>query len=131
MKLRYDSKQTMLDSDGGCFHTLPPPSPRSQMIIETTAYFICQDLRPYPVVANVGFRRMVNVMEPRYQISTHEHLTKVCVSRLYAHTKAHIKASLTSMERVALTCDWWISQTTEVYVTIMTHFINEEWERVT
>uniref|UniRef100_A0A087Y3Q6 Uncharacterized protein n=1 Tax=Poecilia formosa TaxID=48698 RepID=A0A087Y3Q6_POEFO len=129
-ELHRDPKQTRLDSDGMFSHKLPTTSPRSQNITETIAYFIRQDLRSYSVVENAGFRRMVNAMEPRYQIPTREHLTKVCVPRLYAQTKAHVKASIDSAERVALTCNGWTSRTTEAYVTIKTHFINEEWELV-
>lgn len=69
---------------------------------------------------------MVNAMEPRYPVVTREHLTG-----LYTETKAHVKASLASMERVALTCDGLTLGTTEAYVTVMAHFINEEWELVT
>ncbi|KAJ4940608.1 hypothetical protein JOQ06_026905 [Pogonophryne albipinna] len=130
LRPRRDPKQTMLDSDGGCSHKFPSTSPRSQKITESIAYFICQDLRPYSVVENIGFRRMVNAMEPRYPVPTRQHLTKVCVPRLYAQTKAHVKASLGKAERVALTCDGWTSRTTEAYVTITAHFINEEWELV-
>lgn len=130
-KLRRDPKQTMLDSDGVCSHKFPSTSPRSQKITESISYFICQDLRPYSVVENAGFRRMVNAMEPRYLIPTREHLTKVCIPRLYTQTKALVKASLASAERVALTCDGWTSRTTEAYVTITAHFINEEWELAT
>ncbi|XP_052399237.1 E3 SUMO-protein ligase ZBED1-like [Carassius gibelio] len=126
-----DPKQTTLDIDGGCSHKFPSASPRSQKITESIAYFICQDLRPYSVVENPGFRRMVNAMEPRYPIPTREHLTKVCIPGLYSQTRAHVKASLASAERVALTCDGWTSRTTEAYVTITAHFINEEWELVT
>lgn len=126
-----DPKQTTLDIDAGCSHKFPSASPRSQKITESIAYFICQDLRPYSVVENPGFRRMVNAMEPRYPIPTREHLTKVCIPRLYAQIRAHVKASLASAERVALTCDGWTSRTTEAYVTITAHFINEEWELVT
>ncbi|XP_034083909.1 zinc finger BED domain-containing protein 1-like [Gymnodraco acuticeps] len=131
LRPRHDPKQTVLDSDGGCSHKFPSTSPRSQKITESIAYFICQDLRPYSVVENIGFRRMVNAMEPRYPVLSRQHLTKVCVPRLYAQTKAHVKASLGKAERVALTCDGWTSRTTEAYVTITAYFINEEWELVT
>nr|XP_010776357.1 PREDICTED: zinc finger BED domain-containing protein 1-like [Notothenia coriiceps] len=131
LRPRRDPKQTVLDSDGGCSHKFPSTSPRSQKITESIVYFICQDLRPYSVVENIGFRRMVNAMEPRYPVPTRQHLTKVCVPRLCAQTKAHFKASLGKAERVALTCDGWTSRTTEAYVTITAHFINEEWELVT
>lgn len=129
-KIRCDPKQTTLDSDGGCSTKLPSTSPRSHKITQSIAYFICQDLGPYSVVENVGFRRMVTAMEPRYSIPTREHLTKVCILKLYAQTKEHVKASLASSERVALTCDGWTSRTTEAYVTITAHFINEDWELV-
>ena len=82
------------------------------------------------MVENTGFRHMVNAIEPRYHIPTREHLTKVCIPRLYAQTRAQVKASLASAERVALTCDGWTSRTTEAYVTITAHFINETWELV-
>ncbi|KAI4797684.1 hypothetical protein KUCAC02_024924 [Chaenocephalus aceratus] len=78
LRPRCDPKQTVLDSDGGCSHKFPSTSPRSQKITESIAYFICQDLRPYSVVENIGFRRMVNAMEPRYPVPTRQHLTKVC-----------------------------------------------------
>ncbi|KAI4789138.1 hypothetical protein KUCAC02_035425 [Chaenocephalus aceratus] len=115
---RRDPKQTVLDSDGGCSHKFPSTSPRSQKIKESIAYFICQDLRLYSVVEKIGFRRMVNAMVPRYPVPTSQHFTKVCVPRLYAQTKAYVKASLGKAERVALTCDGWTSRTTEAYVTI-------------
>lgn len=76
---------------------------------------------------------MVNVMEPHYPIPIpiREHLTKVCIPRLYTQTKAHIKASLDSAARVAVTCNGRTSRTTEAYITITAHFINKEWELLT
>ena len=128
-KLRRDPKQSMLDIDGGCSHKFSFASPGSQKITASIAYFICQDLRPYSVVEN--FRRMMNAMEPRYHIPTRKHLTKVCIPRLSSQTRAQVKTSLASAERVALTCDGWTSRRTEAFVTITAPFINEEWELVT
>lgn len=93
-KLRHDPKQTMLGSDGSCAHKFPSTSPWSQKITESIAYSICQDLRPYSVVENVGFRSMVNAMKPRYPIPTREHLTKVSVPRL-SYQKKTLQLSLT------------------------------------
>ena len=48
--------------------TLPSASPRSASITKSIACFICKDLRPYSVVENEGFRRMLHTLEPRYDI---------------------------------------------------------------
>ena len=129
-KTPRDPKQQVLDVSAVCTHKLPSTSPKALRITEAIGKFICQDLRPYSVVENVGFRSMVEAMEPRYRIPTREHLTKVVVPRLYNKTKTTVKDALASAERVALTCDGWTSRTTEAYVTITSHFINDNWEIV-
>ncbi|XP_072568141.1 E3 SUMO-protein ligase ZBED1-like isoform X2 [Paramormyrops kingsleyae] len=73
---------------------------------------------------------MVNTMEPRYMIPTRRHITDVAVPTIYEEVKLHVKTSLASAERVALTCDAWTSRATESYVTITSHYISDEWELV-
>lgn len=107
-KIRPDPKQTMLYSDGKCFHKFPSTSARLQKITETTSYFICQDLRPNSVVEKSGFRPMVNVMEPRYQIPTHEHLTKVCNSQAVCPGR-DTRQSLTCHHRVGCPDVRWVN----------------------
>ncbi|KAJ7992798.1 hypothetical protein DPEC_G00282430 [Dallia pectoralis] len=44
---------------------LAPGSERAKKITTSISYFIAQDMRPYSVVENQGFRYMVHSMEPR------------------------------------------------------------------
>lgn len=46
--------------------TLPANSARSHSITMAIAEFVCKDMRPYSVVENEGFRRLMNVVEPHY-----------------------------------------------------------------
>lgn len=68
-----DSRQMQLDRSFLC--KLPPNSARAQEITESVAVFICKDLRPYSVVENSGFKKMVSTLEPQYAIPTRKHMT--------------------------------------------------------
>ena len=106
---------------------LPSGSPRAASITKSIACFICKDLRPYSVVENEGFRRMLNTLEPRYDIPCRKYFTEKAIPALYTETKAHVENALQSAERVALTCDAWTSRATESFVTFTVHFLLE-WE---
>ncbi|XP_034024641.1 zinc finger BED domain-containing protein 1-like [Thalassophryne amazonica] len=118
-------KQTTLDNTT---YKFPSTSPRAIKITDSVVHFICLDLRPYCVVENRGFRYMVNTLEPRYVIPTRRYIIEIAVPRKYEEVKEHVKTSLTSAARVALTCDGWTSRATQLYVTITCHFITDDWE---
>lgn len=118
-------KQMQLDTSFLC--KLPPSSARAQKITESVAIFICKDLRPYSVVENAGFQKMLQTLEPQYAIPTRKHMTEVAVPKVYTEVKTAILESLKSAERVALTCDGWTSRATDPYVTITSHFISNQW----
>lgn len=49
--------------------------------------FIAADLRPYSVVENTGFKHMMKVTEPRYEIPSHPHLSQKVIPALYERAK--------------------------------------------
>lgn len=79
------------------------------------------------MVENEGFRRMLQTLEPRYDIPCRKYFTEQAIPELYAETKTKVENALQSAERVALTCDAWTSRATESFVTITAHFVHE-WE---
>lgn len=103
---------------------LPFASPRAASITKSIAGFICKDLRPYSVVENEGFRRMLTTLEPRYEVPSRRYFTDKAIPALYAETRAKVEDALQSAERVALTCDGWTSRATESTA----HFIDNNWE---
>ncbi len=58
-------------------------------------------------------------------------MANTAVPRMYEEVEEAVKTSLSSAQRVALTCDGWTSRATESYVTITSHHISDEWEMVT
>ncbi len=125
---RVDPLQLTLEQ----VHTskLPPTSTRATKITQSVLYFICKDMRPLSVVENEGFRYMLKTLEPCYTIPSRQHITDIAVPNLYKEVKMSILESLSSAERVALTCDAWTSRATESFVTITAHYITTEWNLV-
>ena len=65
---------------------LPPDSNKAKLITEKLVQFIVLDNQPLLVVENVGFRRLIEHIEPRYTLPSHHyimgnaipHMHKVC-----------------------------------------------------
>ncbi|KAK7934311.1 hypothetical protein WMY93_005207 [Mugilogobius chulae] len=86
------------------------------------------DLRPYSLVESAGFKYMMKIIEPRYQIPSRPHFSQKVVPALYEQAKSAILNELTSVSAVALTTDGWTSRATESYLTVTVHFISSEWK---
>ena len=109
-------------------HPLPAQSDRAKAITNAIGVFIATDMRPYSVVQNEGFKNMLKVLEPRYEIPSRTHFSEKVVPDLYEREKKKVVDELSQVSAVALTTDGWTSRGTESYVTITAHFITEDWE---
>ncbi|ROL48291.1 Zinc finger BED domain-containing protein 1 [Anabarilius grahami] len=126
----YLSSQKQPTMPDAFISKLLPSSQRSQKITNALMRFICQDLRPYSVVENNGFRQLLHECEPRYTIPTRQFLTETAIPRLYDEVKRDVLLSLSSAQRVSVSCDAWTSRATQSYVTITCHYISPQWELV-
>ncbi|KAK0141840.1 Zinc finger BED domain-containing protein 1 [Merluccius polli] len=123
---KKDAQQLLLpDAFKQCF---PAGSDRAIAITKSIGVFIAADMRPYSVVENKGFKKMIKVLEPRYEIPSRTHFTTKIVSELYEEQKNIIVDELSKASSVALTTDGWTSRATESYVTVTAHYITAEWE---
>ncbi|XP_041834649.1 zinc finger BED domain-containing protein 4-like [Melanotaenia boesemani] len=109
---------------------LPSHSDRAKAITNSIGVFIAMDLRPYSVVENAGFRHMLKVIEPRYEVPTQPHFSQKIIPSLYEKTKSAIIQELSKACAVALTTDGWTSRANESYLTVTAHHINSEWSMV-
>lgn len=109
---------------------LPTNSARSVKITEAIAGFICKDMRPYSVVENVGFRRLMKVMEPNYVIVSRKRLSEEVIPNMYQTVKDGVMCKLKTAERVGITSVTWTSVATESYMSVTAHYIDELWNLV-
>lgn len=88
---------------------------------------IYEDLVPINMVEHNGFKKLINVLEPNYVIPDAKTIT-TRIQGQYAEKIDYIKTKLTNVKSVALSTDCWMIRNTNAYVTVMGHFINDNWE---
>ncbi|XP_049930768.1 E3 SUMO-protein ligase ZBED1-like [Epinephelus moara] len=103
-------------------------SKRVTSITGAISYFICKDMRPYSVVENDSFRKLLHTLEPKYAIPSRQHFSETCIPRLYTQVKDEVKREFLHADRVAITTDEWTSCTTQAYVTVTCHHIDNDWQ---
>lgn len=89
---------------------------------------IVTDLQPVSMVEDAGFRHFMKVVEPRYKIPGRKSLMSTEIPKLYEQAKTTLKDSLESANSVVLTSDMWTARTTEAYLTVSGHFIDQNWQ---
>lgn len=107
---------------------LPQNSARAKEITSAIGVFVASDMRPYSVVENAGFKHLISVLEPRYEVPSRSHLTTNVLPAMYENVKAKVIEDLSNAELIALTTDGWTSRATQSYMTITAHYINDDWE---
>ena len=85
--------------------------PTAKQITETLGEMICQDLLPYSIVENTGFRKLLTVTAPCYRVPSRMHFSRTVGPNLYCDVKAKVRKSLLSMEGDVVHCttDIWTS----------------------
>lgn len=109
---------------------LPTSSARAMAITRDIGVFIAADMRPFSVVENLGFRRLIHTLESKYAIPSRTHFTHTVVPSLYKECKVKVVQTLKDAETIALTTDGWTSRCTQCYITITAHTIYSNWEMV-
>jgi hypothetical protein len=99
---------------------------RATEITKRIAQFVAMDLRPISIVEGQGFSRLINYIEPGYQIPSRPHLTNIC-RNLYDSAKIRLLAQINSRPYVSSSTDIWTSRTQQAYLTVTVHFLTEEW----
>ncbi|XP_056132772.1 E3 SUMO-protein ligase ZBED1-like [Lampris incognitus] len=88
---------------------------------------VALDMQPLSIVEDVGFKRLVEYLEPGYSIPSRKTIT-TRVGKMYQDCGSKTKHQLLHTPHVELTTDCWTSLNTMSYMTVTCHFIDEAWE---
>ncbi|XP_077096440.1 E3 SUMO-protein ligase ZBED1-like [Siphateles boraxobius] len=88
---------------------------------------IARDLQPISLVEDRGFIALVKILDPRYQIPSRKKLMECTINNMYGECKANVMTTLQHANHVILTTDMWTSRSTEAYLTVTCHFI-DNWQ---
>ena len=107
---------------------LPKNSTKAESISKSIGIFIAKDMRPYSIVDNEGFKNMLNVLEPRYEVPSRTYFSANIIPNLHRKVKSMVEKELNQATYIALTTDAWTSRAADSYNTVTAHFIDVEWD---
>ncbi|KAL7861582.1 hypothetical protein SRHO_G00130230 [Serrasalmus rhombeus] len=102
------TRQTTLTNTFG--PQLPQSGVRATAITRDIGVFIAADMRPFSVVENQGFRRLLHTLEPKYTVPSRTHFTRTVIANLYEESKSKIVQILKDAASIAITTDGWTSR---------------------
>ena len=91
---------------------------------------LVQDMLPISTVDKPGFRAMLHKFNPRYQLPSRNHFTKVSIPQLVVETRTVIESQIAmgNLEYYSATTDLWSSAAGDPYITLTCHAIDRQWE---
>ncbi|XP_065899760.1 E3 SUMO-protein ligase ZBED1-like [Dysidea avara] len=98
-------------------------------ITTAVTYCLAKDSLPIYTVDKVGFRNMVEKMDPQYDFPSSKYFSKTSIPALYEDTRQKLQLDLQEQAKAfSATADMWTSVTGEPYLSYTIHYINDEWE---
>lgn len=94
-------------------------------ITQAILFFICKDLRPFAVVEGVGFKRLVKLLAPSYNLPA-ANTFKTKMNAKYEMCALRLRNQLSKVNHICLTTDIWTDTMNErAYLGVTLHFVME------
>ena len=102
-------------------------SPHAKELTKAVGYFIAKDLMPTSVVQGDGFRKLLEKLEPRYQLPSQKTLSDRVIPTMYNSVK---DSKVLPAKYISLTSDCWTSKVNQSYISITAHFlkVKSDWQ---
>ena len=99
-------------------------SPHAKELTNAVEYFIAKDLMPTSVVQGDGFHKLLEKLDSRYKLPSRKTFSDRVIPTMYNNTK-DIKG-LNDAKYVAVTSDCWTSRVIQSYISITSHFFENQ-----
>ena len=96
-------------------------------ITDLVTYCISKDMLPIYTTKKKGFRRLVETLDPRYEIPSAKYFSNTAIPALFEKTRERVVTEITSAKYFSATTDMWSSSTMEPYLSYSVHFIDNDW----
>uniref|UniRef100_A0A8C5LQ09 BED-type domain-containing protein n=1 Tax=Leptobrachium leishanense TaxID=445787 RepID=A0A8C5LQ09_9ANUR len=85
-------------------------SPKAHEITEKVMEFIALDDQPFSVVEDIGFRRLMQHIEPRYTLPSRRYFAETCLPATFERVAKHVQELMnTDIPALSFTTDIWSS----------------------
>ncbi|KAI7814064.1 putative zinc finger BED domain-containing protein 4-like [Triplophysa rosa] len=120
-----ESKQQTLQKAFQRQEKLHKDNKKSVKITEKVVEFIVLDNQPLSVVENVGFRRLMEHLEPRYSLPSRKYISETALPELYSRVSSHVADQLKDVKSLSFTTDIWSSDVYPMTLLSLTaHWVN-------
>ena len=90
---------------------------------------IALDNQPFSIVGDKGFNKLINLLQPQYQLSSRKYITDVIILDIYQKCKQKIETQLNETDTVSITSDIWTESTSNhSFLSFTYHWINSDFE---
>lgn len=103
-------------------------STKKQELDQLVLRMVVKDLQPRSIVENDGFRKLVQGLNPRYQLPSRRVVARTLLPSLCECEVKKLNNDLGEAKYISLTTDIWTSWQTHGFITVSAHFISPEWE---
>jgi len=97
---------------------------KSKAIDQQLVKMIVKEYRPFSVVEDKEFRKLIQMLNPNYIIPSRKTVTQSLLPQIYEMTIEKVKNQLTNVSAVCMTTDGWTSLNNESFVAVTVHFID-------
>lgn len=109
---------------------LQPGQKRAEEITDAITYYLAKDSVPFNAVDRPGFQRLLNVLEPRYQVPAKSTFSRQRMAKLYDSTRQNVLDMLNGIDFYAATTDMWSSRGMTPYLGFTLHWIDKQWKLI-
>lgn len=99
-----------------------------KMITNSVTSFIARSMLPIQSVEKDGFQEMLQTLDPRYNLPSRRYFSETALPKLYESCRQTLSHKLQKVTYYATTSDLWSSRTSEPYLSLTIHFVDEEWQ---
>lgn len=111
---------------------LPRNGEKSRNITRKIVEYIALDDQPISVVENVGFRRLMDYLEPKYELPSRHYISDTALPELYNKICECVQASLSKATYISFTTDIWSSDVCPMSLLSLTaHWIDSSFKLMT
>ena len=97
--------------------------PRAKEITKRIGEMMALDNEPFTMVNHIGFVRLLNLLEPRYQLPSDKYFSETLIPGMYQKVALKVKNDVSSTSYVSLTTDVWSSVAQDSYISLTCHYI--------
>ena len=99
-----------------------------QQLTDKVTRCIAKDMLPISIVEKSGFKLMLESFDPRYQLPSRKHFSKITIPALFNSTQSALVSTLQEVEYFSSTTDLWSSVCMHPYLSYTVHYISKDWK---